>query len=93
MAYKLIFSLHAITQMSNRAISVNDVRYVLEHGEIIENYPGNVPYPSRLILGWVGNRPIHVVAADNHAQQQTIIITAYEPDPKLWEADFKKRKK
>jgi len=27
---------------------------VIETGEIIEDYPNDFPYPSRLLLGWCG---------------------------------------
>src|SRR5260370_23936516 len=37
----------------------------------IESYPGDFPYPSRLLLGWCGLRPIHVVAAVNAADNET----------------------
>jgi hypothetical protein len=40
----------------------------------------------------VNERPIHVVASDNEEDDQTIVITAYEPTPSLWEADFKHKK-
>jgi hypothetical protein len=43
------------------------------------------------MLGWREKRPLHVVAADDD-DDQTIIITAYEPDPAIWEPDFKKKK-
>ena len=43
------------------------------------------------MLGWDSERPLHVVAADND-DEETIIITAYEPDPMIWESDFKKKK-
>jgi hypothetical protein len=45
------------------------------------------------MLGWVGSRPIHVVVADNTAQQETIVITAYEPDLIEWESGFEKRRR
>jgi hypothetical protein len=60
---------------------------------VIEDYKDDIPYPSQLILGWCGPRPIHVVAANNPDAQETIIITAYEPDSTQWEPDFKRRKK
>ena len=92
MAYKTIFSVHAITQMARRRISTADVAYVLQHGEAIENYPHNTPYPSKLMLGWIGKRPLHVAVADNQIDEWWIIVTTYEPDPRLWDASFKKRK-
>jgi hypothetical protein len=78
--------------MFERRISVDDVRQVLEAGDVIEDYPEDVPYPSRLMLGRVRNRPIHVVAADNQMNQEVIVITAYEPDRTQWQPDFRRRK-
>jgi hypothetical protein len=72
-------------QMFARQISRDDVR------EVIRAYPDDTPFASRLILGWRGRRPLHVVAADDD-EGQTIIITAYEPDPALWEPDFRRKK-
>jgi hypothetical protein len=66
---------------------------VLDSGEIIADYPGDLPYPSRLVLAWLGPRPIHVVAGDNTNDRTTIVITVYEPDPTLWETDFRTRRK
>lgn len=88
---KLIFRVHAIQMMFERSISRDDVRHVVENGEVIREYPDDTPFPSRLILGWREKRPLHVVAADD-GDDQTIIITAYEPDPAIWEPDFKKKK-
>jgi hypothetical protein len=65
---------------------------VIESGEVIEGYPDDTPYASRLILGWRQRRPLHVVAADNPDEGETIVITVYEPNPSEWETDFKKRK-
>lgn len=89
---RLVFRVHAIQRMFERGISVEDVREVLKSGEVIEDYPTDFPYPSRLMLGWRETTPIHVVAAENQGAQETIIVTAYEPDPKQWERDFKRRK-
>ena len=79
--------------MHQRDISEEEVQYVLRTGETVEEYPDDIPYPSRLMLGWHGSRPIHVVVADNANDQINIVITVYEPDPREWESDFKRRKK
>ena len=65
---KIIFRTHAIKRMFQCCFDEKDVRSVLETGEIIEVYPDDTPYPSRLILGWLERRPLHVVAADNIAR-------------------------
>ena len=78
--------------MVKRGINGIDVREVLTSGEVIESYPDDTPYPSRLVLGWRGSRPIHVVAAENADADETIVITVYEPDTELWEAGFRRRR-
>jgi hypothetical protein len=89
---KLTFRLHAIQKMFERRISADDVRRVIETGEMIREYPDDTPYPSRLMLGWIGERPLHVVVADAPDEGETIVITTYEPNPALWEADLKRKK-
>lgn len=79
----LIFRVHAIQRMSQYEIDVEDVRYVLEQGETIKNYPDDMPYPSRLVLGWREARPLHVVAADDTEGDRTFVITVYKPTPAL----------
>jgi hypothetical protein len=44
-----------------------------------------------LLLGWRDLRPVHVVAADT-PENETIVITVYEPDPSLWEFGFERKK-
>jgi hypothetical protein len=88
----LVFRVHAIQHMFQRWISEEDIRQVLAMGNIIESYPDDTPYPSFLVLDFCGSRPIHVVAADNHESQETIVITAYEPDPVQWDPNFRRRR-
>jgi len=78
--------------MYQRSISEPEVRHVIATGEIVEDYPDDTPYSSRLVLGWHGRRPLHVVVADNTDDRENIVITVYEPDPAEWDADFKRRK-
>ena len=89
----LVFRVHAVRRMFERNIGVADVRNALETGEAIESYPDDKPYPSRLVLGWAGRRPIHVVAADNAEAGEIVVVTVYEPDPAAWERDFRTRKR
>ena len=91
MARQLIYRIHALRRMFERKIRDSDVRMVLEHGEVIETYPKDTPYPSRLVLGWSESRPIHIVIADMEASDETVIITAYEPDHSRWLTGFKER--
>lgn len=68
---------------------IDEVETVLEQGEIIEIYPKDEPFPSRLILGWPQKRPLHVVAADDNDAYITQVITVYQPNPLQCEGDYK----
>jgi len=89
-APRLVYRVHAVRRMAERGIREEDVVRVLAEGKEIESYPDDRPYPSRLLLGWMGGRPIHVVAAS--AERAIIIITVYQPDAAHWEAGFERRK-
>lgn len=89
---RVVFRVHAVQRMYQRDISEPEVRHVIAMGEIVEDYPDDTPYPSRLVLGWHGQRPLHVVVADNSDDKENIVITVYEPDLTEWESDFKRRK-
>jgi len=89
---RIAFRVHAVQRMFERRITTHDDRRVLMTGEVIEDYPDDQPYPSRLMLGWCAGRPLHVVAADNPADQEIIVITVYEPSPGRWEGGFRRRK-
>ncbi|HMD33183.1 MAG TPA: DUF4258 domain-containing protein [Candidatus Acidoferrales bacterium] len=91
MAQELVFSVHALRRMSERRIAVEDVEGALSGGEVVEDYPDDQPYPSRLMLGWSGSRPIHVVIAENAPDNETVVVTAYEPEPGQWDASFRRR--
>ena len=90
--FRLVFRVHAIQRMFQRRVSEEEVKQVVSVGETIETYPEDKPFASRLMLGWSGFRPIHVVVADNVAAQEAIIITVYQPDAEEWESGFKRRK-
>lgn len=92
MGGNLVFRVHALRRMVERGITPEDVRQVVERGETIATYPEDKPYPSRLVLGWAGGRPLHVVVADNEAQGERIIVTVYQPDPTKWQDGFRRRK-
>jgi hypothetical protein len=90
---RLVFRIHAVQRMFEREIGEDDVRVVLRAGERIQDYPNDAPYPSYLMLGRVGIRPLHVVAADHDEDRETIVITVYEPDPERWDAELRRRSK
>ena len=91
-SYGLIFRVHAVQRMFERGISEKKVRQILDAGDVIEDYSAEMPEPSRLILGFQGKRPFHVVTSENIETNEITIITVYVPDPAKWKNDFRSRK-
>ena len=72
-------------------IDLEDVREVVTGGERIEEYPDDHPYPSALLLGRPGGRPVHVVAA--YEPPETIyVVTCYHPEAEQWDASYRRRR-
>jgi len=86
-----IYRVHAIERMFQRDIDENQVEKVIEHGEIIESYRDDKPYPSFLVLGYVDAIALHVVYAKDD-ENNIIVITAYRPNVNKWKNDLKTRK-
>ena len=78
--------------MFERDISAKKVRQAVDTGETIEDYSSEMPEPSRLMLGFQGKRPFHVVTSENPEENQITIITVYLPDANKWKKDFRSRK-
>ena len=88
----LRFKVHAIIQMEERGVTVEDIRTALANGEDIETRPDDNPYPARLVLGLCRLGALHVAVRDNMDDDEIVVETAYQPDPVLWEPDFKTRR-
>lgn len=89
---KTTFRVHAVQRMFERDISVKRVLSAIKSGETIEDYSSEMPEPSRLILGFQGKRPFHVVTSENPETNVTTIITVYIPEPDKWRNDFRSRR-
>jgi len=86
------FRFHAIQRMFERNVSVKRVMEAIQAGAIIEDYSSEMPEPSRLILGFQGKRPFHVVVSENPETFETTVITVYIPDPDKWKKDSRSRR-
>ncbi len=92
-AMRVLFLPHAVRQMSrpDRMITTDEVRAVIDRGQIIEDYPDDARGHSALMLGaGAGGRPIHVVCSPQ--DEYLAVITAYLPDPAEWSDDRRQRK-
>ena len=82
--YSIVYRLHSIQRMFERNVNSDELRLIINTGKVIEKYVNDSPYPSRLILGKVNNRPLHVVITENKTENKIIVITVYEPDSRKW---------
>ena len=89
---RILFRVHAVQRMFERDVSVKNVSRALQTGETIEDYSSEMPEPSRLILGFQGKRPFHIVTSENSEAKEITIITVYVPDPNKWNKEFRTRK-
>ncbi len=88
----IFFSEHALTKMAERGIEPEEVEAVIKKGDTIRSYPDDVPHPSYLLMGNVNGQVVHVVICKDILYENCIVITAYLPNPRIWEADFKTKK-
>jgi hypothetical protein len=85
------FSRHAFRRVVERNISEEEIRDAGLLAEIIEDYPQDKYSPSALLLGFTtAGRPLHFQVSFGESDL-TKIITIYEPDPKEWIENRKRR--
>ncbi|MBR1646961.1 MAG: DUF4258 domain-containing protein [Selenomonadaceae bacterium] len=88
----LRWTMHIMTRLLQRGISLDDVTTAIKSGEILENYPDDYPYPSCLIFEHGKDaQALHVVCGAN--ENDLWLITAYRPSPENWEDDLKTRRR
>jgi hypothetical protein len=76
---------HADEEAESDELTFDEIYFSVQHGEIIEDYPDDRPYPSCLIFGMTfSGDPIHSVWAYNEENQWAVLVTVYRPDPDLW---------
>ncbi len=76
---------HADEEALADGLSFDEIAHSVVHGEVLEDYPDDKPYPSCLIYGDTpGGDPVHSVWAYNHDTAFAVLITTYRPDPARW---------
>ncbi len=84
---------HALQKLTERGIPQGAVREVLIGGEMVREYAADKPFPTGLFLGYVADKPLHVVAAFDETSRQVYIITAYEPSLEIFGPDYRTKRK
>ncbi len=91
-AKRVQWSEHARKRSAKRGFTPDGVLAVLASGEIIEEYPESRSFPAALLLGFVGKRPLHVVAALDPDAQASVYHHGVRPTLDKFEADWKTRR-
>ena len=81
--------------MATREISVREVIDGVAHAVLVEDYPAYARGPCCLALQRDRlNRPIHVVWGLHWGHDScAVIVTAYRPDPQLWDETWRQRRR
>jgi hypothetical protein len=84
---------HGFAELRKDDILIDDAVSGIATAGVVEDYPARDRGPSVLTLQYDSRGlPIHVVwALPANARRPAVIVTAYRPDPKLWDSDFRRR--
>jgi hypothetical protein len=85
---------HGFDELRKDGIVTDDTVAGVLSATLIEDYPDRTRGPSVLTLQRDANgRPIHAVWAIPAGERRpAVLVTAYRPDPALWDKAFEKRK-
>ena len=86
----LRFADHAITEARKDGLTVEDLEDTIVEGEIIEDYGVRALF---LHFTKEDRLPCHVVLEYESGSTEVVIVTAYIPDVKEWEPNWKKRRR
>jgi Domain of unknown function (DUF4258) len=85
---------HGFDEFRKDGILVDDVTAGVWDATAVEDYPTRARGPSVLTLQRDANdRPLHVVWAIAAGESgPAVLVTAYRPDPALWDEEFERRR-
>ena len=86
---------HGYEELRKDDILVNDAVTGIATAVPVESYPDRFRGPAVLTLQHDGKgNPIHVIWALPRAKRRpAVLVTAYRPNPHLWDDDLKERKR
>jgi hypothetical protein len=85
---------HGYDELSNDRISAREVVAGIQSAVVVKEYPEYGRGPCVLVLQRDYNEnPVHVVwGIPSGETEPAVLVTAYRPDPEIWQEDFLRRK-
>lgn len=85
---------HGYDELAADGLMARDVIEGMSHATIVEDYPNYPKGPCVLLLqSDSDDQPLHVLWGIPRGEQRpAVLITAYRPDPLLWDDNFLRRR-
>jgi hypothetical protein len=80
-------SLHADDERLADGLTITEIESALADCQVIETYPEDPRGESCLALGFVKNRPVHLVCGRNRAGR-LVLVTVYIPSMPKWKDPY-----
>ena len=89
----ILISVHGYDELANDGVFIKDVIRV-DDAVVVAEYPNHGKGPCVLVLQMDrAGLPIHIVwGIPTGKESPAVLVTAYRPDPNVWEKDFITRK-
>ncbi len=82
------YSVHAQQERLEEDLDIAEIETAIARGEMLEEYPNDPRGESCLVLGYVEERPLHIVlgwaGTRGRAERTLRLITVYVPRPPKW---------
>ena len=91
---KILWSLHAVKKLREEGLKKTLVEVSLKACDLVEDYQTEGrPLPDCLVLGFIGDEPVHIVVAIDADFDRILLVTVYRPLTERWEDGWKTRKR